>query len=119
VDADMDRTEKVFKALADGNRLKILKLLEVKPLCVCELTFLLEIAQSTVSEHLKILKDVGLIEAKKNGLFTDYLIVVKPKTVLLKKILDVIKESLDNREIRALKDRAKKVNRKFLISRNK
>jgi ArsR family transcriptional regulator len=45
----MRRLEKIFKALADRNRIRILKMLEAKPMCVCEVTPILGIAQSSAS----------------------------------------------------------------------
>ena len=64
--------EKVFKALADKNRLRILKMLQRKSMCVCEIREVLGLAQPTVSKHLKILKDAGIIEADQKGLWTNY-----------------------------------------------
>ena len=71
----MRRMEKMFKALADRNRLRILKMLEVKPMCVCEVTSILGIAQSSVSRHLGILRDAGLIDDRKDGLWVEYSLV--------------------------------------------
>ena len=64
--------EKIFKALGDRNRLRILKLLEVKPMCVCEITEILGIAQSSVSRHLSILREAGFINDEKDGLWVNY-----------------------------------------------
>ena len=50
---------KVMKALSDPNRVKIIKLLQQKMMCVCELRGALQIAQPTVSKHLKILEEAG------------------------------------------------------------
>jgi len=50
----------VMKALSDSNRIKIIKLLEQKELCVCEITTALGLAQPTVSKHLKLLEDAEL-----------------------------------------------------------
>ena len=50
---------KVMKALSDPNRIKIIKLLQHKRLCVCELQYALGISQPTVSKHLKILEEAG------------------------------------------------------------
>jgi len=47
---------KLFKALSDTNRLKLLKLLKIRPMCVCELMIALEITQPTASHHLGFLK---------------------------------------------------------------
>jgi ArsR family transcriptional regulator len=58
---------RIFKALADINRLKIIKLLKEGELCVCELTAVLSTSQSTVSHHLSVLKKAGLIKERKEG----------------------------------------------------
>jgi len=63
---------KVFKSLSDGNRLRILKMLEIRPLCVCEITDVLELATSTVSKHLSILRDAGFILDEKVGKWVNY-----------------------------------------------
>ena len=63
---------KVMKALSDPNRIKIIKLLQQKMMCVCELQGALRIAQPTVSKHLKILEDAGLVDFQKDGLWVNY-----------------------------------------------
>ena len=63
---------KVMKALSDTNRVKIIKLLEHKKMCVCELQGALGIAQPTVSKHLRILEEAGLVGYQKDGLWVDY-----------------------------------------------
>jgi ArsR family transcriptional regulator, arsenate/arsenite/antimonite-responsive transcriptional repressor len=72
-----DKT-KFFKVLSDINRLRILKMLQTKPLCVCEITNVLELATSTVSQHLKILKENGFILEEKEGKWVNYLINPRP-----------------------------------------
>jgi ArsR family transcriptional regulator, arsenate/arsenite/antimonite-responsive transcriptional repressor len=63
---------KVTKALSDPGRVKIVKLLEQRELCVCELQAALGLAQPTVSKHLGILEDAGLIRRRKEGLWVNY-----------------------------------------------
>jgi len=63
---------KVTKALSDPNRVKIIKMLQKKEMCVCELQAALNIAQPTVSKHLKILEDAGLVSFSKDGLWVNY-----------------------------------------------
>lgn len=58
---------KIFKALSDVNRLKIVQLLKEGELCVCELTYTLSNSQSTISHHLSILKNAGLVKERKEG----------------------------------------------------
>lgn len=62
----------VMKALSDPNRVKILKLLQHKVMCVCELKEALGLAQPTVSKHLSLLERAGLVESHKEGLWVNY-----------------------------------------------
>ncbi len=72
---------KVFKALSDPARLKIIKLLTFKKeMCVCELMVALNMAQPTVSHHLKILEIAGLVKSNKRGKWIFYSIA-NPKIV--------------------------------------
>lgn len=64
---NLDLEARIFKALADVNRLKILKLLKEGELCACEITVALSNSQSTVSHHLSVLKNAGLIKERKEG----------------------------------------------------
>jgi len=71
---------KVFKALGDETRLRILKILGVKEMCVCEVIIALGLTQPTASHHLGILKNVGLIKDRKEGRWV-YYSVTKPEIV--------------------------------------
>jgi DNA-binding transcriptional ArsR family regulator len=57
----------VSKALADENRIRILALLQGRSLCVCQIVAVLGLAPSTVSKHLSILRQGGLLEIEKRG----------------------------------------------------
>ena len=74
----MTESTNIFKALSDKNRLRILKMLQVKPLCVCEITDILQLAASTVSQHLSILKKEGFILEDRDGKWVNYLINPRP-----------------------------------------
>jgi ArsR family transcriptional regulator len=63
---------RVMKALSDPTRVKILKILEKRVMCVCELQTALGAAQSTTSKHLKILEEAGLVDFHKDGLWVNY-----------------------------------------------
>ena len=63
---------KVAKAVSDPNRVKIVKMLQHKRMCVCEIQALLQIAQPSVSKHLKILENAGLVGSEKDGLWVNY-----------------------------------------------
>ncbi|OIN98793.1 MAG: transcriptional regulator [Desulfovibrionaceae bacterium CG1_02_65_16] len=68
----MKQLTKVMKALSDPGRIKILKMLERREMCVCELRSALGLAQPTVSKHLKELVEAGLIEGRKSAQWTNY-----------------------------------------------
>ena len=63
---------RVMKALSDPGRVKVVKMLQQKPMCVCEIQAALGLAQPTVSRHLKVLEGAGLVESSKDGLWVNY-----------------------------------------------
>lgn len=63
---------KVMKALSDPNRVKMIKLLQRRVMCVCEIQEALGLAQSTASKHLRILEEAGLIAYSKDGTWVNY-----------------------------------------------
>lgn len=65
----------ILEALGSSDRLLILDALMEKDRCVCELEAIMEKAQASVSHHLKILEDAGLIKGWKKGKFTHYSLV--------------------------------------------
>lgn len=67
---------RIAKALAHPSRLMILEALEGREICVCDLTQLVGADQSTVSKHLAILKQAGLVEDRKNGVMVYYRVKV-------------------------------------------
>lgn len=64
--------EAFLKAVADPTRARILKLLEGRELCVCQLMNILSLSQSTISGHLSILKNAGLVTDRKEGRWAHY-----------------------------------------------
>lgn len=67
-----------FKAIADPNRLRILSIISNDPAaetCVCDITEPLELGQPTVSHHLKILVEAGLLTREKRGVWAYYSLV--------------------------------------------
>jgi len=68
----MIQTISIFNALADENRLRMLLALRDGELCVCQLADFLGLAQSTVSKHMTILKQAGLVEARKSSRWVYY-----------------------------------------------
>ncbi|MFH2068173.1 MAG: metalloregulator ArsR/SmtB family transcription factor [Candidatus Omnitrophota bacterium] len=71
IDKPLKELTVIFKALADRNRIRIIKILQKRPLCVCEIREVLGISQPAVSRHLNILNNAGLIEDEKDGIWTN------------------------------------------------
>jgi len=67
-----DKLSRLFKALADETRLRMLKLLEVREMCVCEVMVALELTQPTASHHLGLLENAGLVKDRKEGKWVFY-----------------------------------------------
>lgn len=87
---------KIMKALSDQNRVVILKLLQQRELCVCELRELLGLAQSTVSKHLKILEGARLIDYSKDGQWVNYRLADSEDNPYAAALLENLKQWLDN-----------------------
>lgn len=102
----------IFKALSDQNRLRILKMLQMKPLCVCEITEVLQLAASTVSQHLGVLKKEGFILEDRDGKWVNYLINQRPGDQRISAILSQLDFWIgDNELIESDKQKVKVVNR--------
>ena len=69
---DLSRAVELFHALSDETRLEIVQRLRSGERCVCDLTDLLEAAQSRLSFHLKVLKDAGLVLDRRDGRWVHY-----------------------------------------------
>jgi len=72
------RQRRFFKALAEDTRLRILRLLEVREMCVCEIMVALDLTQPTASHHLGLLENAGLVKDRKEGKWVFYSLA-KPK----------------------------------------
>ena len=69
---EIRRMSRVFRALSHPTRLKILRLLSVRDMCVCEIMAILNATQPTTSHHLNILENMGLIEERREGRWVFY-----------------------------------------------
>ena len=87
---------KVMKALSDPNRVKMIKLLQRKVLCVCEIKEALGLAQSTVSKHLKILEEAGMVNFTKDGLWVNYHLADGAESPYVTNLLGNLRHWLEN-----------------------
>jgi len=85
---------KTFKALSDPNRIRILKMLEIRELCVCEITEILQLAPSTVSKHLSLLRDAEFILDRKEGKWVYYRLNDAQGPMYVSTLLPFIKTAL-------------------------
>ncbi len=92
----MKNLVKTFKALSDPNRIRILKMLQVRPLCVCEIKDILQLANSTVSKHLSLLRDVEFILDEKDGKWVNFRLNEEQVNEYVSKLLPLITEWLPN-----------------------
>jgi ArsR family transcriptional regulator len=112
-----DKT-KIFKALSDLNRLRILKMLQARSLCVCEIREILQLATSTVSKHLSILKEESFIIEQKEGKWANYLINPKPSDQRVSSILSMLDFWInDDKLIIEDKKKIKRIDRNEICSR--
>ncbi len=103
---------RVMKALSDSNRVKIVKMLQHKTMCVCELQSALRVAQPTVSKHLKILEDAGLVKHNKDAQWVNYYLSDGENSPYASSLLGNLRHWLeDENEISALKERLPMIRR--------
>jgi ArsR family transcriptional regulator len=69
---DYETNAKIFKALSDQNRLKIIDMLSCGEKCACDLLENFDFTQPTLSHHMKVLIECGLIRCRKEGLWSHY-----------------------------------------------
>lgn len=87
--SEYEMNARVFKAFCDENRLMILELLQTGEKCACKLLEDLNIGQSTLSHHMKILCDSGVVTARKDGKWMHY--SISPEgSLYAKELLDKI-----------------------------
>lgn len=72
MDSELQKNAKIFKALCDPNRLAILGLLRGGEKCACVLLEQLELTQSGLSYHMKILCESGIVKSRQEGKWTHY-----------------------------------------------
>ncbi len=96
--------EAALKAAGDRSRTRILKLLETRELCVCQIQAVLGLAPSTVSKHLSILRSAGLVDDRREGRWIHYGIASGGENPYADGVLSLLRGVLD-RDPRILEDR--------------
>lgn len=72
MDSNYDDKAKIMKALSDANRLKIIDILSCGEKCACDLLEYFDFTQPTLSHHMKVLIDCGIVKSRKEGLWSHY-----------------------------------------------
>lgn len=85
------KTARIFKALCDENRVRIVEMLSSGERCACDILDKLNISQPTLSHHMKILCDSGLVECRKEGKWAHYSLSKEGG----EKAIDLLKELTD------------------------
>ena len=112
----------ITKSLSDRNRVRVLMFLRGGELCVCQLMEMLGLAPSTVSKHMSILYQAGLVETRKEGRWTYYRLSDSPSPII-QGSLGWIEKSL-SREAQIVADaklaqRVRKIDKEKLCARYK
>ena len=109
---------KVMKAFSDPNRVRIVKMLQHKVMCVCEIQEALRIAQSSASKHLKILEEAGIVDYKKEGLWINYYLTDGMKSPYASSLMGNLRHWLeDEPEVKALIKRLPMIRREEVCRR--
>ncbi len=102
----------IIKAISDDNRARIVMALKEGELCVCQITELLELAPSTVSKHLSVLKQAELVESRKDGRWIHYRLNSEGEG-LVRSALDWIELNLKNsNQVKTDKEKLKSIQKK-------
>lgn len=94
----IEKMEGLFKALGDATRLRILGLLLTGEVCVCHIHQSLKIPQPKASRHLAYLRNAGLVETRRDGLWVHYRIASLPDPVL-KTISEAVGHALTHMDV--------------------
>jgi len=99
----------VFKALSDPNRIRIVKMLGERRLCMCEVREMLNLSNSTVSKHLTILRNADLLLDSKERKWVNFRLNDKSEFRFIRSVISLIKNSFEDDE--AIQEDLKKVHR--------
>jgi len=107
-----------MKALSDPSRVKIMKMLQRRVMCVCEIQAALKVAQSTASKHLQILEDAGLIMSRKEGLWVNYLVADGGESPYAASLIGSLKHWLDSdKGVQDLMEKLPNINRETICKK--
>ncbi|WP_286907168.1 MULTISPECIES: ArsR/SmtB family transcription factor [Clostridium] len=92
---DYEVNAKIFKALSDPNRLKIIDILSCGEKCACDILESFEFTQPTLSHHMKVLIDCKLVKSRKEGLWNYYTLDNTSANKLVLYLMNIVTETED------------------------
>ena len=95
MNSDYEANAKIFKALSDPNRLKIIDILSCGEKCACDILENFEFTQPTLSHHMKVLIDCKLVRSRKEGLWNHYSLDISSANKLVLYLMGIITETED------------------------
>lgn len=95
MDKNYEVNAKIFKALSDANRLQILDILSCGEKCACDILENFEFTQPTLSHHMKVLIDCGLVKSRKEGLWSYYSLDNTKTNKLILYLMNIITDTDD------------------------
>ena len=107
----MDKYLKIFKALGDKTRFRIIKMLQIKEMCVCEIRNVIDFSMPTISNHLKILSEAKLVTSSKKDKFVNYKLNLDSKDEDIIKIFSILSNVTDDEILAIDKQKTIKANR--------
>ncbi|AOR23831.1 ArsR/SmtB family transcription factor [Clostridium taeniosporum] len=93
MDTVYERNSKIFKALSDPNRIKILDLLSCGEKCACNILESFKFTQPTLSHHMKVLIECGLVECRKEGIWNHYKLNITNCNKLVLFLMNIVTET--------------------------
>ncbi len=96
---DIELVSKLFKAISDPTRIKMLYALKTHELCVCDISVILDLSQSLISHQLKVLKEVDLVRVRKDGKTRFYRLADEHVHQLFMQAIDHVREHEDEKNI--------------------
>lgn len=93
VSTKYEKNARILKALSDPNRLKIIDLLSCGEKCACEILESFKFTQPTLSHHMKVLIDCGLVEARKDSIWNQYKLNINNANKLVLFLLNIVTEN--------------------------
>ncbi|MBE6050896.1 MAG: helix-turn-helix transcriptional regulator [Clostridium sp.] len=91
-----DKYAKILKALSDQNRLKIISILSCEEQCGCEILNHFDFTQPTLSHHMKVLMDCGLVISRKEGTWCRYKLNCENSKELLQLLYEIMNNNNNN-----------------------